>query len=171
MSKSMTLASIMRTSRREPILKLQSHGRGASFALDLLSLASRVALGASFVLSVSDRLGFYGKPGERGVSWGTFESFLAYTAEVNSFAPARMVPVLGSAATAVELLLGVTLILGFGLRWAAFGTAGMLLVYGSAMAISFGIKSPLDYSVFAAMCCALFLGLAGSNRWSADSLW
>jgi putative oxidoreductase len=38
------------------------------------------------------------------------------------------------------------------------------------MAISFGIKSPFDYSVFAAMCCALFLGLAGSNRWTVDSL-
>ena len=49
------------------------------------------------------------------------------------------------------------------LRWAAFGSAGLLFLFGSAMAISFGIKSPFDYSVFAAMCCALFLGLAGSN--------
>ena len=54
--------------------------------------------------------------------------------------------------------------------WAAFGSAGLLFLFGSAMAISFGIKSPLDYSVFAAMCCALFLGLAGSNRWTVDSL-
>jgi putative oxidoreductase len=171
MSKSLSLADLMRTARSDPILTLQSSGRGPSFALDLLSLGSRIALGASFVLSVSDRLGYYGKPGERGVSWGTFDSFLAYTAQVNSFAPAGMVPLLGTAATVVELVFGVTLILGFALRWAAFGAAGMLLVYGSAMAISFGIKSPLDYSVFAAMCCALFLGLVGSKRWSLDSLW
>lgn len=168
MLKPVTLGDIVRSSRGEPILPLQSAGREA--ILDLLSLASRLALGISFVLSVCDRLGLYGKPGDRGVSWGTFERFLAYTAEVNSFAPSWMVPYLGTAASAVELLLGVTLILGFALRLAAFGTAGMLLVYGSAMAISLGIKAPFDYSVFGAMCCALFLGLAGSKRWSIDSL-
>ena len=138
--------------------------------LDLLSLGSRAALGVSFLLSVSDRLGFYGNPGERGVSWGTFERFLGYAAKVNAFAPAWMIPFLGTAATVLELLFGVTLVLGLALRWAAFGSAGLLFLFGSAMAISLGIKSPFDYSVFAAMCCALFLGLAGSNRWTVDSL-
>src|SRR5258705_1925891 len=68
-----TLRSVLRTSRGQPILKLQSAEPRASLALDLLSLGSRAALGVSFLLSVSDRLGFYGNPGERGVSWGTFE--------------------------------------------------------------------------------------------------
>jgi putative oxidoreductase len=165
-----TLRCIMRTSGGRPIFKLQAAEQRASLALDLLSLGSRVALGVSFLLSVSDRLGFYGNPGERGVSWGTFERFLSYAAKVNAFAPAWMIPFLGMAATVLELLFGVTLVLGFALRWAAFGSAGLLFLFGSAMAISFGTKSPFDYSVFAAMCCALFLGLAGSNRWSVDSL-
>ena len=121
-------------------------------------------------MSVSDRLGFYGNPGGRGVSWGTFERFLGYAAKVNAFAPAWMIPILGTAATVLELLFGVTLLLGLALRRAAFGGAGLLFLFGSAMAISFGIKSPFDYSVFAAMCCALFLGLAGSKRWTVDSL-
>src|SRR5262245_33335596 len=103
-------------------------------------------------------------------SWGTFERFLGYAAKVNAFAPAWMIPFLGTAATVLELLFGVTLVLGLALRWAAFGSAGLLFLFGSAMAISFGIKSPFDYSVFAAMCCALFLGLAGSNRWTFDCL-
>lgn len=171
MLKSLTFGDILRSSRGEPVLKLQPAGQSGSMVLDLVSVGSRLALGTSFVLSVCDRLGFYGKPGDRGVSWGTFEHFLAYTAEVNSFAPSWMVPYLGTVASAMELLFGVTLILGLALRWAAFGTAAMLLVYGSAMAISFGIKSPFDYSVFGAMCCALFLGLAGTKRWSVDSLW
>ena len=165
-----TLRSVLRTSRGQPILKLQSAEQRASLALDLLSLGSRAALGVSFLLSVSDRLGFYGNPGERGVSWGTFERFLGYVAKVNAVAPAWMIPFLGTAATVLELLFGVTLVLGLALRWAAFGSAGLLFLFGSAMAISFGIKSPFDYSVFAAMCCALFLGLAGSNRWTVDSL-
>ena len=71
-----TLRGVLRTSRGQPILKLQSAEQRASFALDLLSLGSRAVLGISFLLSVSDRLGFYGNPGERGVSWGTFERFL-----------------------------------------------------------------------------------------------
>jgi putative oxidoreductase len=115
-------------------------------------------------------LGSAAIPGERGVSWGTFEQFLGYAAKVNAFAPAWMIPFLGMAATVLELLFGVTLVLGLALRWAAFGSAGLLFLFGSAIAISFGIKSPFDYSVFAAMCCALFLGLAGSNRWTVDSL-
>jgi putative oxidoreductase len=165
-----TFRNILRTSRGQPILKLQSAEQPAFPVLDLLSLGSRAALGFSFLLSVSDRLGFYGNPGERGVSWGTFERFLGYVAKVNAFAPAWMIPPLGTTATVLEALFGITLILGLALRWAAFGTAGLLFVFGSAMAISFGIKSPFDYSVFSAMCCALFLGLAGSNRWTLDSL-
>ena len=78
-----TLRSVLRTSRGQPILKLQSAEQRASLALDLLSLGSRAALGVSFLLSASDRLGLYGNPGERGVSWGTFERFLGYAAKVN----------------------------------------------------------------------------------------
>ena len=104
-----TLRGVPRSSRGQPILKLQSAEQRASLALDLLSLGSRAALGISFLLSVSDRLGFYGNPGERGVSWGTFERFLGYAAKVNAFAPAWMIPVLGTAATVLELLFGVTL--------------------------------------------------------------
>ena len=112
-----TLRSVLRTSHGQPILKLQSAEQRASLALDLLSLGSRAALGVSFLLSVSDRLGFYGNPGERGVSWGTFERFLDYAAKVNAFAPAWMMPFLDTAATVMELVFGVTLALGLALRW------------------------------------------------------
>jgi putative oxidoreductase len=141
-----TLHSVLRTSRGQPILKLHSAEQRASLALDLPSLASRVALEVSFLLSVSDRLGFHGDPGERGVSWGTFERFWGCDARVNAFAPAWMIPFLGTAATVLELLFGVTLVFGLALRWAAFGSAGLLFLFGSAVAISFGIKSPFDYS-------------------------
>ena len=60
-----TLRSALRTSRGQPILKLQSAEQRASLAFDLLSLGSRAALGVSFLLSVSDRLGLYGNPGEQ----------------------------------------------------------------------------------------------------------
>ncbi len=163
------IRSILSTSHGQPVLRLQPTTTCGALALDLLSLGSRVALGGSFLLSVCDRLGLYGNPGDRGVSWGTFEHFLDYATKVNAFAPTSVIPFLGLASTVLEFLFGLTLILGLTLRWAAFGTAGLLLLFGSAMAISFGIKSPFDYSVFSALCCALFLGLAGSNRWTLDS--
>src|SRR3954447_4460556 len=122
-----TLRSVLRTSRGQPILKLQSAEQRASLALDLLSLGSRAALGVSFLLSVSDRLGFYGNPGERGVSWGTFERFLGYAAKVNAFAPAWMIPILATTATVLELLFGVTLVLGLALRWGGFRLRGPAL--------------------------------------------
>lgn len=171
MFQSITLGDLARSWRSDPILKLQDAGRGLPIVLDLLSFGGRISLGTSFVLSVLDRVGLYGKPGDPGVVWGTFGNFLTYTAQVNAFAPSWMVPYLGIAASTMELLLGVTLILGVAFRWAAFGTAGLLLVYGSAMAISLGIKAPFDWSVFGAMFCALFLGFAGTKRWSVDSLW
>ena len=114
-------------------------------------------------MSVSDWLGFYGNPDERGVSWGTFERFLGYAAKVNAFAPAWMMPFLGTAATLLELVFGVTLVLGLALRWAAFGSAGLLFLFGAAMAISFGIKSPFDYSVLCIRCDVL-RPISGSRR-------
>jgi hypothetical protein len=36
----------------------------------------------------------------------------------------------GTAATVLELLFGVTLVLGLALRWAAFGSAGLLFLFG-----------------------------------------
>ena len=122
-----SLRSVLRTSRGQPILKLQSAEQRASLALDLLSLGSRAALGVSFLLSVSDRLGFYGYPGERGVSWGAFERFLIYAAKVNALAPAWMIPFLGTAATVLELLFGVMLVLGLALRWGGFRLRGPAL--------------------------------------------
>jgi uncharacterized membrane protein YphA (DoxX/SURF4 family) len=53
--------------------------------------------------------------------------------------------------------LGLALILGIWPRWVALGSAALLALFGTAMAISFGFKSPLDYSVFSASAGALLL--------------
>lgn len=116
---------------------------------------ARVALGAAFLSGIMSRFGLWGE----GVGYGNFENFLEYTAEVNSFMPAATIPSLGWAATAAELVLGILLIAGLWLRWTALASAALLLVFGLAMAISFGIKNPLDYSVFSASAAALLLAL------------
>jgi putative oxidoreductase len=78
--------------------------------------------------------------------------------------PAFTIAFLAWAATAAELSLGIALILGLWLRWVAGGAAILLFLFGTAMAISFGIKSPLDYSVFSASAAALLLAMYESER-------
>ena len=121
---------------------------------------ARVALGAAFLSGIASRFGLWGK----GVGYGSFANFVRYTAEVNAFMPASTIPFLAWAATVAELVLGVALILGVRLRWAALGSALLLLLFGTAMAISFGLKEPLDYSVFSASAAALLLALTSQER-------
>jgi putative oxidoreductase len=62
------------------------------------------------------------------------------------------------------------LILGIWPRWIALGSALLLALFGIAMAISFGIKSPMDYSVFSASGAAILLALRASGQNSRQSV-
>jgi uncharacterized membrane protein YphA (DoxX/SURF4 family) len=126
----------------------------------LAVLYARIALGAAFLSGILDRFGLYGK----NVGYGNFAGFVRYTAEVNSFMPASTIPFLAWAATVAELFFGIALVLGLWPRWTALGSALLLALFGIAMAISFGIKSPLDYSVFSASAGAVLLALYESRR-------
>jgi len=113
----------------------------------------QIALGAAFLSGIASRFGLWGK----GVGYGSFAAFEEYTAEVNAFMPSWSIPALAWAATAAELGLGVALVLGLWPRQVALASAALLAVFGLAMAVSLGIKSPLDYSVFSASAAALLL--------------
>lgn len=121
----------------------------------LARLYARLALGAAFLSGIASRFGLWGK----GVGYGDFAHFEAYTAQVNRFMPKAAIPFLAWAATGAELALGLALLAGIKPRWTALGSAALLAVFGLAMAISFGPKEPLDYSVFSASACALLLAL------------
>jgi putative oxidoreductase len=121
---------------------------------------ARLALGAAFLSGIASRFGLYGK----NVGYGNFANFVEYTAEVNSFMPAFSIPFLAWSATAAELVLGIALILGMWPRWVALGSAVLLALFGIAMAISLGIKSPLDYSVFSASAAAGLLALYENRK-------
>ena len=119
------------------------------------SVYARVAIGAAFLSAVASRFGIW--DGEPGLS--RFPGFVQYTAEVNAFMPAAVIPFLAWAATVAETSLGIALIAGIRLRLVALASAALLAIFGIAMAISFGPKSPLDYSVFSASAGALLLAL------------
>lgn len=123
----------------------------------LIVLYARWTLGAAFLSGIADRFGWWGA----GVGYGDFAHFIQYTAKVNALMPAWTIPFLAWAATVAESVLGVLLIVGRWPRPVALASALLLFLFGTAMAISFGIKSPLDYSVFSASAAALLLA-----RWS-----
>jgi len=119
-------------------------------------LYARIALGAAFLSGIADRFGLYWG---RNVGYGNFDGFMRYTAKVNSFMLPATIPLLAWSATAAELFFGIALILGIWPRWIALGSALLLALFGIAMAVSFGIKSPMDYSVFSASGAAVLLAL------------
>jgi uncharacterized membrane protein YphA (DoxX/SURF4 family) len=128
----------------------------SSQAKRLAILYARVALGIGFLSGVADRFGLWRG---RNVGYGNFDGFVRFTAKVNSFMPASSIPFLAWAATAAELVLGILLLLGLWPRWTGLASAVLLILFGTAMAISFGAKSPLDYSVFSASAAAVLVAL------------
>jgi uncharacterized membrane protein YphA (DoxX/SURF4 family) len=129
-------------------------------------LYARIALGSAFLSGIADRFGLYRG---RNVGYGNFDGFMRYTAKVNSFMPPATIAFLAWAATAAELFLGIALLLGIWPRWVAIGSALLLALFVIAMAISFGIKSPLDYSVFSASAGTVLLALSQSGKSGAKS--
>ena len=128
-------------------------------------LYARIALSAAFLSGIASRFGLY----PAGAGYGNFANFMKYTAQVNSFMPASTIPFLAWAATAAELFFGIALLLGIWPRWIALGSAILLALFGIAMAISFGVKEPLDYSVFSASAAAVLLVLETQPRSSKET--
>jgi len=114
---------------------------------------ARLALGFAFLNGIAERFGLYG----RNVGYGNYANFVKYTAQVNAFMPASTIPFLAAAATVAELVLGLLLVAGVWKRPVALASAALLVMFGTAMAISFGPWSPLDYSVFTASAAAFML--------------
>ena len=121
-------------------------------------LYARMALGAAFLSAVASRFGLWDKT----LDLRHFAAFIQYTAQVLSFVPSVFIPAFAWAATAAEMTLGLLLVSGFWQRSVSLASAALLAVFGSAMAVSFGIKSPMDYSVFSASSAAVLLSMRAS---------
>jgi uncharacterized membrane protein YphA (DoxX/SURF4 family) len=128
-------------------------------------LYARVALGSAFLSAVASRFGLWDKT----LNLKHFADFMQYAAEVNSFLPPAVIPFVAWAATVAETSCGILLILGLWPRWVSLASAVLLAMFGTAMAISFGIKSPMDYSVFSASAAAALLTLHAFRQASKQS--
>lgn len=117
----------------------------------------RLALAASFLSAVADRLGLWGPPGGKLVAWGAWQPFVDYTGVLLFYLPHTFVAWAAVAATVAEVALAVWLLIGWRLRLAAHASAALLLSFAFSMVLALGVKAPLDYSVFTAAAAALAL--------------
>jgi len=118
-------------------------------------LYARIALGTAFLSAVAARFGLW----HGRFDPSHFSVFLQYAREVLAFMPPASVPYLAGAATICETSLGILLILGLWPRWVSLASTGLLAMFATSMAISQGLKEPLDYSVFSASSAAALLAL------------
>ena len=135
----------------------------------LAQLFLRIALGIGYLVPGLDRLGVWGRPGENGISWGDWQHFMQYAREVMGFIPASLVNVFAVIATIAEIGFGLLLLLGKWTKIAALGSGILALLFAVAMTISFGIVSPLSYSVFTVSAASFLLATQGKYKWSLDT--
>jgi putative oxidoreductase len=131
---------------------------------DLAVLLLRVATAVNFLSAVAIRLGFW------GANNGTWAEFIVYTGKVNSFAPAAIIPFLAVAATSLEVLFAILLLIGYKIRWVALSSAILTLIFALSMTYSFGPLSALSYSVWVDSTSAFLLATMPYYRWSIDAM-
>jgi putative oxidoreductase len=131
---------------------------------DYAAFLLRIALAAGFMSAVSSRLGFWGSYSS---GW---ESFLIYAEKVNSFAPKNCITTIAITATIAESVLALLLLIGYQTRLASIGAVILTLLFALAMTYSFGVKDPLDYSVFVFAMGAFLLATMDNYKWSLDEI-
>jgi uncharacterized membrane protein YphA (DoxX/SURF4 family) len=131
---------------------------------------STARTGVSFLSAVADRFGTWGAYGQPNVSWGNYARFVDYTAKLNWFLPAAMIPALAIIATAAETLFGLLLVLGWKTRITALLSGVLLTTFAVTMTMALGVKAPLNFSVFSAAGGALLLGVCANFPFSLDEL-
>jgi putative oxidoreductase len=128
----------------------------------LATILMRLALAAGFLSAVGSRLSLWGNHSSGWIS------FLDYTKSVNSYVPSSLIPVLAITSTILETAFAILLLVGYKTRLSALGTSILTLLFALSMAYSFGVKEPLDYSVFAFSASAFLLSTMPDFPLSVD---
>jgi putative oxidoreductase len=136
----------------------------------LYSVYLRLAISMAYLWAVADRLGMLGAPGQPHVNWGDWGHFIGYSYKIMAFLPAGIVPALALLATIGEGVFALLLLLGLFTRIAAIGSGLLSLCFALSMTISFGIGSPLSYSVFTLSATSFLLSTLPYYAYSIDLL-
>jgi thiosulfate dehydrogenase (quinone) large subunit len=95
----------------------------------MIKLFLRWSIGIGFLSAVGDRFGFWGKEVS---AWGNWDNFITYTQSLNPMVPSSMIPVIGWTSTALEIVFGVCLIIGFKTSSIAKLSGWLLLIFALA---------------------------------------
>jgi uncharacterized membrane protein YphA (DoxX/SURF4 family) len=136
------------------------------------TLFARLAVATGFLSSVADRFGLWGALGTPGVSWGSFEPFRLYTADVMPFLSDPLVTVAAWLSTIAETVLGFTLLLGIFTRLSALASGLLLLSFAVLLGVFIDPVKPFSFSVFSAASAAFLLVVLPQRAyaWSLDKL-
>jgi hypothetical protein len=126
----------------------------------VVGIALRLSQAAAFLSAVADRFGWW-KPFGQG-SWGSMGAFAAYTHQLVPFASGWFLTVIVWAATIAEVTLGVLLLTGWRPKLVGATTCLVLIVFGTAMAVSPRMESPLSHSVFTAASAGAAYAILGT---------
>ncbi len=135
--------------------------------MKITKLFLRISLAIAFLSAVADRFGWYP---EAISAWGNWKNFVDYTAVLNPWAPAPLIPTLAIFATLLEVVFAIGLLIGFRTELIAKLSGILLLMFGLSMMITSGIKAPLDYSVFTASAAAFALSGMKEKHLELDEL-
>jgi len=134
-----------------------------------IQLFARVSIATAFLSAVADRLGYWGDPGQQNVTWGNWENFVSYSNTLNFFVPNYIGSLLAIAATFLEALLGILLLVGYKTRLSAILSGTLLTLFALSMTLSLGIKSTFDYSVWIGASSCFLLAAIGVYPCSLDN--
>jgi uncharacterized membrane protein YphA (DoxX/SURF4 family) len=135
--------------------------QGVPDPVRFVPIALRLSLAAAFLSAVADRFGWWGRFGQG--SWGNMDNFADYAHQLAPFASGWLLTVIVWAATATETTLGVLLLTGRWPKFVGWATCLVLTVFGTAMACTLGVESPLSYSVFSAASAAAAYAVLGAT--------
>lgn len=127
----------------------------------------RLAIAIGFLSAVADRFGWYAKEIS---AWGNWNTFVNYTQQMNPWFPESFIPSIAFIATGLEIIFAICLFIGFKTELIAKLSGVLLLIFGLSMAFAFGIKPPLDYSVFGIAAAAFALGTMKNKYVEIDTL-
>ncbi|MFI5510941.1 hypothetical protein ACIA48_26050 [Mycobacterium sp. NPDC051804] len=132
-----------------------------STATRIVCVALRLSLATAFLSAVADRFGWWAPVGQG--SWGSMDAFADFTHQLVPFASGWLLTVIVLAVTVTEIVLGVLLLTGWQPKLVGAASCVVLIVFGSAMAVSLGLASPLSYSVFTAASAAAAYALLANS--------
>jgi thiosulfate dehydrogenase (quinone) large subunit len=133
----------------------------------IVKLFLRLTIAIGFLSAVADRFGFWN---EKNSVWGNWDRFVEYTQVVNPWFPNAFIEAVAIIATGAEVVFALCLLIGYKTELFARLSGVLLLIFGLAMALSTGIKGPLDYSVFTASAAAFALGMIKEKYLEIDSM-